>query len=39
MELIIIPTVVIFIAYYILRPASKREENDFKSKNNWRGGF
>tara|TARA_B100000963_G_C22020421_1_gene406797 strand:- start:250 stop:369 length:120 start_codon:yes stop_codon:yes gene_type:complete len=39
MELIIIPIVVIFIAYYILRPTSKREENDFKSKNNWRGGF
>jgi preprotein translocase subunit YajC len=39
MELLLIFFAVILVAYYILRPTSKREENDFKSKNNWRGGF
>ena len=40
---------VVFVIYYLFRPTSKKEEDDFKelynlmifsnSKNNWRGGF
>ena len=28
-----------FVAYYLFRPTSKKEEDNFNSKNNWRGGF
>ena len=30
---------VLFVIYYLVRPTSKQEEDDFNSKNNWRGGF
>ena len=30
---------VVFVIYYLFRPTSKKEEDDFNSKNNWRGGF
>jgi hypothetical protein len=30
---------VVFAIYYLFRPTSKKEEEDFNSKNNWRGGF
>jgi len=39
MELIIILSVVAFVIFYLFRPTSKREEDNFNSKNNWRGGF
>ena len=29
----------VFVIYYLVRPTSKQEEDDFKSINNWRGGF
>ena len=39
MEISIILLSIIFILFYLLRPASKKEEDNFNSKNNWRGGF
>jgi len=39
MEITIILLSVIFILFYLLRPTSKKEEDNFNSKNNWRGGF
>ena len=39
MELFYILIVVVFITYYLCRPTSKKEEDNFNSKNNWRGGF
>ena len=39
MEITIILVSLTFILYYLLRPTSKKEEEDFNSKNNWRGGF
>ncbi len=39
MELFLILSGVIIVVCYLLRPTSKQEEDDFKSKNNWRGGF
>ena len=39
MELFIFLGAGIFIVYYLFRPTSKIEEENFKSKNNWRGGF
>ena len=39
MELFIILLIVIFVIYYLFRPTSKIEEDNFNSKNNWRGGF
>jgi len=39
MELFLIFLVVVFVTYYLVRPTSKREEDNFNSKNNWRGGF
>ena len=29
----------ILVLFYILKPITKLEENNFKNKNNWRGGF
>ena len=29
----------IFILYYLFRPTSKKEKDQFDDKNNWRGGF
>ena len=39
MELILFLLIAIFVIYYLLRPTSKQEEDNFNSKNNWRGGF
>jgi hypothetical protein len=39
MELSIILLTVVFIIFYLFRPTSKIEEDNFNSKNNWRGGF
>ena len=39
MEFFITIVTVIFVIYYLFRPTSKKEEENFKSKNNWRGGF
>ena len=36
---IIILIIVVFVTYYLTRPTSKREKDNFNSKNNWRGGF
>ena len=29
----------IFVIYYLFRPTSKKEKDQFNDKNNWRGGF
>ena len=29
----------IFVLFYIFKPITKSEEENFKNKNNWRGGF
>ena len=39
MELSIILLSTVFIIFYLFRPTSKKEEDNFNSKNNWRGGF
>ncbi len=39
MEISIIIFSIIFVLFYLLRPTSKKEEDNFNSKNNWRGGF
>tara|TARA_B100000530_G_scaffold276124_1_gene189090 strand:- start:120 stop:239 length:120 start_codon:yes stop_codon:yes gene_type:complete len=39
MEIILSILIAIFILYYLFRPTSKEEEDNFNSKNNWRGGF
>ena len=31
--------IVVFVTYYLTRPTSKTEKDNFNSKNNWRGGF
>ena len=38
-EIILGIFVVVVIGFYLFRPTSEQEEKDFKSKNNWRGGF
>jgi len=39
MEFVLTLLIVIFVIYYLFRPTSKIEEDNFNSKNNWRGGF
>ncbi len=39
MEIIIPLICVIFVIYYLFRPTSKKEKEQFDDKNNWRGGF
>jgi len=39
MDIIIILFVVIFLAFYLFRPFSKTEKDNFENKRNWRGGF
>jgi len=39
MESILFLLIPIFVIYYLARPTSKEEEDNFNSKNNWRGGF
>ena len=37
--LVAILFIVVFVTYYLTRPPSKTEKDNFNSKNNWRGGF
>ena len=39
MEIAILLICLIFILYYLFRPTSKKEKDQFDDKNNWRGGF
>ena len=39
MEIAIPLICLIFILYYLFRPTSKKEKDQFDDKNNWRGGF
>jgi len=39
MEIIITLICIIFVIYYLFRPTSKKEKDQFDDKNNWRGGF
>ena len=39
MEFFLILLIIVFVIYYLFRPTSKIEEDNFNSKNNWRGGF
>ena len=39
MEIAITLICLIFILYYLFRPISKKEKDQFDDKNNWRGGF
>ena len=29
----------ILVVFYVFKPITKQEEENFKNKNNWRGGF
>jgi cbb3-type cytochrome oxidase subunit 3 len=39
MEILIILVCLIFVIYYLFRPTSQKEKDQFNDKNNWRGGF
>ncbi len=39
MEFTIVLLVLVFFIYYLMRPTSKQEKDNFESKDNWRGGF
>ena len=39
MEIILVLVSLFLVAIYLTRPISKKEEENFNSKNNWRGGF
>ena len=39
MEFPILLIFIIIILLYILKPTTKLEEQNFKNRNNWRGGF
>ena len=39
MEFSILIIFIIISLLYILKPATKLEEQNFKNRNNWRGGF
>ena len=39
MEFTIVLLVLVFLIYYLIRPTSKQEKDNFESKDNWRGGF
>jgi len=39
MEITFIILVTVFVIFYLVRPTSKQEKDNFESKNNWRGGF
>ncbi len=39
MEIYLVLIVVILSLLYLLKPITKSEVDDFKNKNNWRGGF
>jgi hypothetical protein len=39
MEIYLVLIVVLLSLLYLLKPITKSEEENFKNKNNWRGGF
>ena len=39
MEFSILLIFIIIILFYILKPITELEEQNFKNRNNWRGGF
>ncbi len=39
MEFFLFVLISLFVIYYLFRPTSKEEKDNFNSKNNWRGGF
>ena len=39
MEIGFILIATIVVLFYIFKPITKSEEENFKNKNNWRGGF
>ena len=39
LEIIIILLTIILAVYFLFRPTSKKEKDQFEDKNNWRGGF
>tara|TARA_Y100001936_G_C15470249_1_gene358346 strand:- start:117 stop:236 length:120 start_codon:yes stop_codon:yes gene_type:complete len=39
MEIILVLVSLFLVVIYLTRPISKKEEENFNSKNNWRGGF
>ena len=39
MEIFIFLVCIVFVIYYLSRPISKKEKDQFNDKNNWRGGF
>ena len=39
METFLFILIVAFVLFYLFRPTSEQEKDNFESKNNWRGGF
>ena len=39
MEIFVILLSIIFVLFYLFRPKTKKEEENFNAKDNWRGGF
>ena len=39
MEKFIFLVCLVFVNYYLFRPTSKKEKDQFNDKSNWRGGF
>jgi len=39
MEISIFLVCLVFVIYYLFRPTSKKEKDQFNDKSNWRGGF
>ena len=39
MEYSIFLIFIIFVLFYIFKPITKLEEQNFKNRSNWRGGF
>jgi len=39
MEMYLFVIILFLILFYLLKPITKSEEDSFKNKNNWRGGF
>tara|TARA_B100000674_G_C37348636_1_gene693062 strand:- start:131 stop:250 length:120 start_codon:yes stop_codon:yes gene_type:complete len=39
MEILVFLITIILILLYIFKPITKSDEENFKNKNNWRGGF
>jgi cbb3-type cytochrome oxidase subunit 3 len=38
-EIVIFLLLIVLVVYYLFRPTSKREKDQFEDKDNWRGGF